>query len=53
VEKALRTLGEQGVCTPDLGGRHSTSAVTGALLDALDAPGTGGTPADAALVGGS
>ncbi|SFY52010.1 isocitrate/isopropylmalate family dehydrogenase [Streptomyces sp. F-1] len=53
VEKALRTLGGQGVCTPDLGGRHSTSAVTDALLATLDAPGTGGTPADAALVGGS
>jgi len=53
VERALRTLHRQGIRTPDLGGRHSTTAVTDALLATLDAPGTGGTPTDAVLVGGS
>ncbi|MFR9793109.1 isocitrate/isopropylmalate family dehydrogenase [Streptomyces sp. MB22_4] len=52
VEKALRVLDERGISTPDLGGRHSTTAVTDALLGVLE-PGADGTPADAALVGGS
>ncbi|MEV6805640.1 isocitrate/isopropylmalate family dehydrogenase [Streptomyces sp. NPDC051132] len=52
-ERALRTLDERGVRTPDLGGRHSTTAVVDALLGCLDVPGPDGTPRDAALVGGS
>ncbi|MET9254845.1 isocitrate/isopropylmalate family dehydrogenase [Streptomyces sp. NPDC003717] len=35
VEAALAVLAERGVQTPDLGGRHSTTAVTDALLEAL------------------
>ncbi|GLX53008.1 3-isopropylmalate dehydrogenase [Streptomyces hygroscopicus subsp. hygroscopicus] len=53
VEKTLRILDERGISTPDLGGRHSTTAVADALLGVLDAPGADGTPADAALAGGS
>ncbi|GGX81580.1 isocitrate/isopropylmalate family dehydrogenase [Streptomyces minutiscleroticus] len=52
-ETALAVLDEQGVHTPDLGGRHSTTAVVDALLDALEAPGSGGVPRGPALVGGS
>ncbi|MFF4989263.1 isocitrate/isopropylmalate family dehydrogenase [Streptosporangium saharense] len=36
VERGLETLGRQGVATPDLGGRHSTTAVVEALLDVLE-----------------
>ncbi|MFC8898279.1 isocitrate/isopropylmalate family dehydrogenase [Streptomyces cinereoruber] len=52
VEAALAVLAEQGVRTPDLGGRHSTSEVVEALLDALDVFGPGAARRDAALVGG-
>ncbi|MEU8471221.1 isocitrate/isopropylmalate family dehydrogenase [Streptomyces sp. NPDC029006] len=52
-ERSLRTLDERGVHTPDLGGRHSTTAVVDALLGCLDVPGSDGTPQDTALVGGS
>ncbi|MHC3460713.1 isocitrate/isopropylmalate family dehydrogenase [Streptomyces flavovirens] len=38
-ERALAHLGEAGIRTPDLGGRHSTTAVVDALLDALEGPG--------------
>ncbi|MEU3411912.1 isocitrate/isopropylmalate family dehydrogenase [Streptomyces sp. NPDC006658] len=51
-ERALRTLDERGVRTPDLGGRHSTTTVVDALLDLLDGPPADGTPRDDALVGG-
>ncbi|WP_411082802.1 isocitrate/isopropylmalate family dehydrogenase [Streptomyces sp. cmx-18-6] len=37
VERALTSLAGQGVHTPDLGGRHSTTAVVDALLEALEA----------------
>ncbi|MER6097952.1 isocitrate/isopropylmalate family dehydrogenase [Streptomyces sp. NPDC001728] len=50
-ERALRALEERSVRTPDLGGRHSTTAVVDALLDVLDAPEADGPPKDAALVG--
>ncbi|MFB0619330.1 isocitrate/isopropylmalate family dehydrogenase [Streptomyces sp. AGS-58] len=52
-ERSLRALDERGVHTPDLGGRHSTTAVVDALLDCLDVPGPDGTPQDTALAGGS
>ncbi|GGR72871.1 MULTISPECIES: isocitrate/isopropylmalate family dehydrogenase [Streptomyces] len=52
-EQALRALDERGVRTPDLGGRHSTSAVVDALLSLLDASRTGGAPRGDVLVGGS
>ncbi|GAA2814233.1 isocitrate/isopropylmalate family dehydrogenase [Streptomyces showdoensis] len=52
-ETALAALTEQGVGTPDLGGRHSTTAVVDALLDALDVTAVGTAPQSAALVGGS
>ncbi|MFF7187958.1 isocitrate/isopropylmalate family dehydrogenase [Streptomyces sp. NPDC008222] len=52
-EAALATLDEQGVRTPDLGGRYSTTDVADALLDALEMPGTGSAPQDTVLVGGS
>ncbi|WP_340381045.1 isocitrate/isopropylmalate family dehydrogenase [Streptomyces sp. SS7] len=52
-EQALRTLDARGVHTPDIGGRHSTTAVVDALLDLLDVPEADGTPKDAALLGGS
>ncbi|MEU8761318.1 isocitrate/isopropylmalate family dehydrogenase [Streptomyces sp. NPDC048659] len=45
VERALAALEERGVGTPDLGGRHTTTGVVDALLDAV------GTPRPAALVG--
>lgn len=35
-ERALALLAERGVGTPDVGGRHSTTAVVDALLEALD-----------------
>ncbi|SFF72931.1 Isocitrate/isopropylmalate dehydrogenase [Actinacidiphila alni] len=35
VERALAAVAAAGVRTPDLGGRHSTTAVVDALLDAL------------------
>jgi isocitrate/isopropylmalate dehydrogenase len=35
VERALESLGNRGIRTRDLGGRHSTTAVVDALLDAL------------------
>ncbi|MGX1886837.1 isocitrate/isopropylmalate family dehydrogenase [Streptomyces sp. NPDC055287] len=40
VERALASVLEQGICTPDLGGRHSTTAVVEALLEALEPHGT-------------
>ncbi|MFE0778466.1 isocitrate/isopropylmalate family dehydrogenase [Streptomyces sp. NPDC058861] len=52
VEAALAVLGERGVRTPDVGGRHSTGDVVDALLDALDVSGPDGALRDAALVGG-
>ncbi|MFJ2187157.1 isocitrate/isopropylmalate family dehydrogenase [Kitasatospora sp. NPDC087861] len=36
VEQALHAAEEQGIRTPDLGGRHSTTAVVDAVLAALD-----------------
>ncbi|MGW2222794.1 isocitrate/isopropylmalate family dehydrogenase, partial [Nonomuraea sp. NPDC001684] len=36
VERALMTLDRHGVATPDAGGRHSTTGVVDALLDALE-----------------
>ncbi|WP_380283051.1 isocitrate/isopropylmalate family dehydrogenase [Kitasatospora purpeofusca] len=38
VEGALAAAGARGVRTPDLGGRHSTTAVVDAVLGALAAP---------------
>lgn len=34
-ERALAALGKRGIGTPDVGGRHSTTQVADALLDAL------------------
>jgi isocitrate/isopropylmalate dehydrogenase len=52
-ETALRALAAEGVRTPDLRGRHSTSGVVKALLDAL-APAAGERGMrDGALAGGS
>ncbi|MFD4576938.1 isocitrate/isopropylmalate family dehydrogenase [Streptomyces sp. NPDC058417] len=51
-EAALALLYEEHVRTPDLGGRHSTTAVVDAFLDALDRPGEG-VPSDGVLVGGT
>ncbi|SDG98214.1 Isocitrate/isopropylmalate dehydrogenase [Sinosporangium album] len=39
MERGLETLRLQGIGTPDLGGRHSTTAVVDALLDALEPEG--------------
>ncbi|MCS0605812.1 isocitrate/isopropylmalate family dehydrogenase [Streptomyces sp. LP11] len=53
-EAALTALAVDGVGTPDVGGRHTTTGVVDALLDALapvGAPRVG--DADAALAGGS
>ncbi|MFD0884206.1 isocitrate/isopropylmalate family dehydrogenase [Streptosporangium algeriense] len=36
VERGLESLARQGVGTPDLGGRHSTTAVVEALLEAFE-----------------
>jgi tartrate dehydrogenase/decarboxylase/D-malate dehydrogenase len=36
VERALDALRHRGVGTPDLGGRHTTTGVADALLDAVD-----------------
>ncbi|MFJ2580368.1 isocitrate/isopropylmalate family dehydrogenase [Kitasatospora aureofaciens] len=36
-ERALAAVLDQGISTPDLGGRHSTGAMVDAVLDALDA----------------
>ena len=36
VERGLGSLGRRGIGTPDLGGRHSTTAVVDALLDVLE-----------------
>lgn len=52
-ERALRALDERGVHTPDLGGRHSTTDVVDALLDALDVPEAAGTPKETVPAGGS
>ncbi|MER7213074.1 isocitrate/isopropylmalate family dehydrogenase [Streptosporangium sp. NPDC000239] len=38
VERGLESLARQGVGTPDLGGRHSTTAVVEALLETFEAP---------------
>ncbi len=35
VERALTAVGDRGIRTPDLGGRHTTTDVVDALLDAL------------------
>ncbi|MFJ5094114.1 isocitrate/isopropylmalate family dehydrogenase [Streptomyces sp. NPDC088557] len=53
VETALGALAGRGVGTPDLGGRHTTTAVVDALLDALDPPGAVTAPHPTALVGGA
>lgn len=47
-EAALAALDEQGVRTADLGGRHSTTAVVDALLDALNVPAADGAVRDTA-----
>ncbi|MEU3166718.1 isocitrate/isopropylmalate family dehydrogenase [Streptosporangium sp. NPDC006930] len=39
VERGLESLGRRGIGTPDLGGRHSTTAMVDALLDALEPAG--------------
>ncbi|MEU0478781.1 isocitrate/isopropylmalate family dehydrogenase [Streptosporangium sp. NPDC006013] len=39
VERGLESLGHQGIGTPDLGGRHSTTAMVDALLDVLEPAG--------------
>ncbi|MET8698589.1 isocitrate/isopropylmalate family dehydrogenase [Kitasatospora sp. NPDC004723] len=44
VEGALAVAEEQGIRTPDLGGRHSTTAVVDAVLDALTARASAGPP---------
>jgi isocitrate/isopropylmalate dehydrogenase len=36
MERALASLADRGIRTPDLGGRHSTTAVVDALLEALE-----------------
>lgn len=53
-ERALASLADLGIRTPDLGGHASTTAVVDALLDAL-APGgpVARAAADPALAGGS
>jgi len=43
-EDALESAGSRGITTPDLGGHHSTTEVTEAVLDLLKQP---GRPADA------
>lgn len=54
VERAVESVGQRGVRTPDLGGRHSTTAVVDALLDALEPHGHDvPPPAGATLVAGS
>ncbi|MFE6505287.1 isocitrate/isopropylmalate family dehydrogenase [Kitasatospora sp. NPDC057738] len=49
VEAALTALDDKDVRTPDLGGRHSTTAVVDALVDVLDPPGA--AAGSTALVG--
>ncbi|MFB7469879.1 isocitrate/isopropylmalate family dehydrogenase [Kitasatospora sp. NPDC056184] len=49
VEGALAAAGARGVRTPDLGGRHSTTAVVDAVLDALTAPAAVGPPSAGSL----
>ncbi|MEU8203526.1 isocitrate/isopropylmalate family dehydrogenase [Streptosporangium sp. NPDC049046] len=39
VERGLESLVRRGIGTPDLGGRHSTTAMVDALLDALEPAG--------------
>ncbi|MCC5576586.1 isocitrate dehydrogenase [Microtetraspora sp. AC03309] len=39
VERGLATLGRRDIGTPDLGGRHSTTAVVDTLLDVLEPEG--------------
>ncbi|MEV6984950.1 isocitrate/isopropylmalate family dehydrogenase [Sphaerisporangium sp. NPDC051017] len=39
VERGLESLGRRGIGTPDLGGRHSTTAVVDALLGTLNREG--------------
>jgi tartrate dehydrogenase/decarboxylase/D-malate dehydrogenase len=53
MEHALETIASRGVLTPDRGGRHSTTAVVDALLDALEPPGRHGLPASRALAAGT
>lgn len=36
VERALEAVVDRGIATPDLGGRHSTTEVVDAILDALE-----------------
>lgn len=50
VEAALTALDDKDVRTPDLGGRHSTTAVVDALVDVLDPPGAAAA-GSTALVG--
>lgn len=37
-ERALARIRQEGIATPDAGGRHTTTAVVTALLDALEPP---------------
>lgn len=39
LERGLESLGHRGIGTPDLGGRHSTTAMVDALLDVLEPAG--------------
>jgi isocitrate/isopropylmalate dehydrogenase len=54
MERALVSVASRGIRTPDLGGRHSTTAVVDALLGVLDPHGQDGPPATGStLVAGS
>jgi hypothetical protein len=47
-ESALARVREEGIGTPDLGGRHSTTEVVAAFLAALEPGASGGTDGEAA-----
>jgi isocitrate/isopropylmalate dehydrogenase len=51
-ESALARVREEGIGTPDLGGRHSTTEDVAAFLAALEPGGSGGTDGEAAGGGG-
>ncbi|KOV83930.1 isocitrate/isopropylmalate family dehydrogenase [Nocardia sp. NRRL S-836] len=51
VESALTVVSNQGVRTPDLGGRHSTGEVVAAVLELLREPGPRGRHAAVARAG--
>jgi tartrate dehydrogenase/decarboxylase/D-malate dehydrogenase len=53
VERAVATVQDRGVRTPDLGGSQSTTAVVDALVDALEQDGRDELPAGSALVAGA